>query len=395
MPSVRTCLLVVALMGLAAPALGGPSPSLVGTWTGSLWGEEVRLVFGADGRGDLMGDPVTWSVQGSTLVFAVEGERLVYAWQLQGGALTLSGGDLVAPLVLTRQGGGAAGSDPGLAAPTGAGKGQATRHVQESWGATLTVPAGWKLAERDGVLLLGSDTEAGLIVLRFARKTGVPQLRQQVAEGLEEDGARLLPTGAAADLQAGPNVALAGDLSGAAADGTPLKARAIGVTSRYGDAVIVLGVTSPAAFEALRARVAEVASSLVFTKPKVLPAASFLAGHYWTYSGSSGYSTERKLVLCRDGRFDRGSESGGSGRLTNQTGDVTATYGAVGAQGARGRWSASGDAQRGTLVLQHADGRIDEVPYVVSQDRADQSGYGPAVTFGGTKYQRTGDGSCP
>jgi hypothetical protein len=284
-------------------------------------------------------------------------------------------------------------SSPDRVEPPAA-RGSGTKHTVEAWGVTLTLPAGWKAVERDGAVLLGSDTEAGLILVRFARKTGLASLRQMYAEGLQEDGAYLFPSGAATEQRAGANAALAGDLAGAAGDGTALQARALGVMSTFGDAVIVLGITTPPQAAALRPRVEQVAASLAFAKPRELPAASFLAGDYWVYSGSSGYSTERKLTLCQDGRFHRGSESGGSGRLTNQYGDVTGTYGAVGTTGGAGRWSASGDQRSGTLILQGADGRTDEVPYVVSQDRADQSGYGPAVSFGGIKYQRTGDGSC-
>jgi len=400
----RTPTIVPLLVWLwSTPASAAPLQGLPGTWSGSLFGDEVQLVLEAGGRGELLGEPVAWRADGSRLILTDEGQDLVYAFLLQGDRLTLSGADLVTPLVLSRKGGAApaSGAEPSApdpapvrSIPAPAAKGPGTKHTQDVWGATLTIPPGWKLAEREGVLLLGSDTEAGLIVVRFARKTGLDQLRQQYAQGLQEDGAKLFATGAASDFRAGKNAGLAGDLTGAADDGTPLQARAIGVVSAFGDAVVVLGVTSPQMFAGLRPRVEQVASSLAFTKPKELPTASFLAGHYWVYSGTSGYSTERKLILCKDGRFSRSSESGGSGQFKNQYGDVTGTYGAVGSSGGEGRWSASGNQRSGTLVLQHPDGRTEELPYVVSEDRADQSGWGPAVSFGGTKYQRTGDGGC-
>ena len=101
-----------------------------------------------------------------------------------------------------------------------------------------------------------------------------------------------------------------------------------------------------------------------------------------------------ELELQADGTFIYGSESGGSGRLTNQYGDVTASYGAVGAQSRDGRWSATGNQQNGTLTLQYSDGSVVQVPYVVSQNPADRSGWGPAVSFDGILFQRTGDGVC-
>jgi len=254
-------LVVIALLLASSAAQARSGASLAGTWSGTLMGEPLRLVLQGDGSGSLDGDPIAWSNTADVLTIVSEGEAIVYAYRLEGGCLTVAGGDLLVPLTLTRAGG----------------------------------------------------TKA---------------------------------------------------------------------------------VTAPAA------RPAAKAPALAPAKPQAAKAAggiaAFLAGRYWAYSSSAdgGYSTERKAALCADGSFFFGSESGGSGRLTNQYGDVTATYGAVGTTHGDGTWSATGDRSAGTLTLRYHDGRTDQIRYRVSTRPADQSGYGPAVEFNGTLYQRTGDGSC-
>lgn len=58
------------------------------------------------------------------------------------------------------------------------------------------------------------------------------------------------------------------------------------------------------------------------------------------------------------------------------------------------RWTAQGNELRGTLTLMFNDGRREQIEYHTSVNPKDRSGYGPAVIFDGTNYQRTGDGNC-
>jgi hypothetical protein len=117
-------------------------------------------------------------------------------------------------------------------------------------------------------------------------------------------------------------------------------------------------------------------------------AMQFLAGHYWAFSGhstgSGSYSREQRAALCRDGTFYMGSETGSSG--------ASGTAGV--AHGDSGRWTAQGNELRGTLTLMFNDGRREQIEYQTSVNPKDRSGYGPAVIFDGTNYQRTGDGNC-
>ena len=133
------------------------------------------------------------------------------------------------------------------------------------------------------------------------------------------------------------------------------------------------------------------ASPPVAQAPAAKPGGSvapFLAGQYWAFSGhstgSGSYSREQRAALCRDGTFYMGSETGSSG------GSGTAGV----SHGDHGRWTAQGNERRGTLTLNFAAGRQEQIPYETSTNPKDRSGYGPAVIFDGTTYQRTGDGNC-
>ena len=79
---------------------------LVGKWVGKVqaFDVEMEFVLNADGTADLEGSPGTWRAQGNRLYMTEEGETTVYTFKLQGAQLTLTGGDLEAPMVLVRRG---------------------------------------------------------------------------------------------------------------------------------------------------------------------------------------------------------------------------------------------------------------------------------------------------
>ncbi len=226
------------------------------------------------------------------------------------------------------------------------------------------------------------------MIVRFERKTSLEKLREGYAEGLSEEGLQLRPVSQLQNFSAGPQRGLAGELAVTSDDGYKIKARIIGIVSQFGDAAVVLGLTTEDKYPQLKSKVDAMSASLAFTQPKTPPAKDFLAGQYWAYSGSStyggSYSRESKLFLCSDGTF-------GSNRETQSSGSG-GTYGGQGRGG--GRWSADGDEYRGTVTLMYGNGAREQMEYVTSTNPKDRSAYGPAVRFGGTLYQKGGDGSC-
>ncbi len=471
--------LVFLFLALGSWAFAQQS-SLVGTWAGKVqgYGIEMKLVLNGDGSADFEGVLGQWRMQGNRLLLTQEGETVAYNFTLQGDhQLTLTGGDLMAPMVMTRVGGAAppaaqapppsraatrsapqpaAGSrglseaeiaellDSGVSSrrlidlvgekgvgfavtpasasrlkakgasneliaalqgasgateavntlaaarpatqpatrarapqPGGAVSGmQGSRFNHEKWGLSFTAPPGWKVAERQGLLLMGSDTEAGLIVIRLARRATLNQLVQEYGEGMQEEGLQLMPTMAAQDFPAGRNPAVAGELAGMAQDGARIRARTVAVASPFGDAAVVLGMTTEEKYAGLKPRVEAIASSFQFSEPQAPPVLEAIAGQWFYISTSSFGSSERYLNLCSDGRFSENSN-------IYSTGSAGTAYGEAG--GGTAQWSAEGDANQGTVTVTYPNGETSQFQY--------RSG-GGGLYVGGRKYARYGDGSC-
>jgi hypothetical protein len=270
---------------------------------------------------------------------------------------------------------------PGAAAPPE--KGPRTTINRPAWGVTLTLPGGWKSTEKDGMLFAGSDTEAGLIVIRYLPRVSREEMLAGYQAGIDEAGFVARPIAPATSLPASGGAALAGVLEGQAADGSVIKVRSVGVRSQLGSAVVVTGLTTRAQYATLAARTDAIAQSVNFRAP---PRNAALAGNYeFVYVSRSGsYSRESRLTLCQSGRFTRSGELAGSGSAGS----------AVTSRQSGGTWQATGDGFAGQVTLTWGDGTVSTLPYRVSQDAKDRSFYGPGVQIGDTLYQRTGNGGC-
>ena len=482
-PFLRLGFLLLVATGWA---LGQQASALVGTWSGKVQGFEVemRLVLNADGTADYEGSPGTWRTQGNRLLLSQEGETTAYEFRLQGSQLTLSGGDLMAPLVLARAGSApraargtapsvqepaestegpapppqesAESGEPALPAPAArpaggkralaesevvelleagvpprrlvdlveergvsftltpavatrlkakgateqllaalrsaggaqrpttaraagargpSGAAQGRRFNYEKWGLSFLTPGDWKVGERSGALLLGSDTEAGLMIIRFLRRTNLQTLAEGYQEGMQEEGLQLTPTTQPENFSAGGNQGLAGEMAGMAQDGARIRARAVGVASPFGDAAVILGLTTEEKYAGLKPRVDALASSFSFAQPQAAPVPEFLAGQYYYISASSYGSSERYINMCSDGRFS--SQSG-----TYSSGAAGTGYG-EGGQSAQ--WTAEGDESQGVIIVTYPNGQTERHEYRRS---------GSDLIVNGRKFARYGDGSC-
>ncbi len=489
--------LLVLLFLAFASWTSAQQPALVGTWVGKVqgYGVEMKLVLNADGSADYEGVMGKWRVQGGKLLLTQEGETVGYNFTLQGSQLTLSGGDLMAPMVMTRAGGGgrmdraaapsvapppaeesapvqpspalgqtarpasrpavakralseaevtkllegsvpsrriielveergiafplnsatvsrlkvkgatnaligalqqaedrgsgevaAANPPQGLAQRPSAGSRspvaaspatptRGSRYRHDNWGISFVTPPGWKVGERQGLLLMGSDTEAGLIIIRLARRTNLQQLVQDYSQGMQEEGLQLIPTVEAQEFPAGQNRAVAGELAGTAQDGARIRARAVAVASPFGDAAVVLGMTTQEKYAGLKPRVESIASSFQFSQPQAPPVLEAIAGQYYYISSSSYGSSERYIDMCSNGRFS--SRSG-----TYSSGAAGTAYG-EGGQSAQ--WTAEGGGNQGVIVVTYPNGNTERFPYQRS---------GSDLTVNGRTFARYGDGSC-
>jgi hypothetical protein len=261
--------------------------------------------------------------------------------------------------------------------PPGAARGgtRGSRFNHEKWGISFALPPGWKVGERQGLLLMGSDTEAGLIILRLVRRTSLQQLVEDYGEGMQEEGLQLMPTTAAQQFPASTYQAVAGELAGIAQDGARIRARAIAVASPFGDAAVVLGMTTEEKYPGLKPRVESIASSFQFSRPQAPPVLEAIAGQYFYISSSTFGSSERYLNLCSDGRFSERGDIYSSGHAGT----------AYGESGGAAQWTAEGDESQGVVNVTHPNGETTQFEYRRS---------GSDLIVGGRKYARYGDGSC-
>jgi uncharacterized membrane protein YphA (DoxX/SURF4 family) len=262
-------------------------------------------------------------------------------------------------------------------------KGARTTISKAGWGVTLAIPGGWKSAEKDGTIVAGSDTEAGLIVIRYLPRVTREELLRGYQAGINEGGFTARPISAATSLPAGGGTALAGVLEGMGGDGNVVRVRSVGVLSQFGGGLVVTGFTTRPMYATLAARTDAIATTATFRAP---PRNAGLAGNYeYVYVSKSGsYSRESKITLCQSGRFTKSGEMAGSGSAGS----------AVTSRQNGGTWQATGDGAAGILTLTWNNGAVSTFNYRVSQDPRDRSSYGAGVQIGDTLYQKTGPGGC-
>jgi len=108
-----------------------------------------------------------------------------------------------------------------------------------------------------------------------------------------------------------------------------------------------------------------------------------MAAEYYSYSGS----TERKVMLCADGRYYNASESSYSGTSSDSLGNQTLAWGSAGQRRGEGRWTVQGTQQRGTITFIGNDGTSSQVQYQTTGERG-------CFTFNGTTACVSGPPRC-
>ncbi|MEW6433023.1 MAG: hypothetical protein AB1730_16085 [Myxococcota bacterium] len=397
MTAVRALSAVLLLASLPAFAQG-----LTGTWSGPTGklslkqsGKSVTgtaLMEGGD-RGTVSATVNGAKVTGS---ISYDGDKETFVGTLSGNSLRLVfEGDEEGAETFTRGGKGAPVAEEAPAPmgapdePTGgpaagmppSGKAQPAPNVAAATGGTfkspegwsVRAPANWKFGEKAGRVLFGSDTEAGLIVAWFTAGGTYQQMQEVAAQGINEDGFVLSPTGAAQAVQTPAGKGLGVDLQGAGQDGQPLVARAVGVAGPQGT-VAVLGLTTPQQIAQLRPKVDAMAKSVAFFKPTTPAGVQFLRGSLCSYSGGAAASWTRRVNFDGRGHCSSGSEMAFGGQFTDQGGNNTGFYvGAAGNQyaaNAGGTYTVSGNTvtvnldgnvYQCTVNMRQGDGRITEL----------------------------------
>lgn len=78
--------------------------NIYGTWHNNDFGYQMTLILQSDGSGEFDGEVIRQRIQGNSLLITQEGTTTTYQFILTGNSLTVSGGDLDAPIVFVRNG---------------------------------------------------------------------------------------------------------------------------------------------------------------------------------------------------------------------------------------------------------------------------------------------------
>jgi hypothetical protein len=340
--SIRALAVVLVV---ASPAF---AQNVAGSWagpTGKLTlkqsGQSVTGQAVMDGEAGALTATLTGTKLSGTISYG--GDRETFVGTVSGDTLRLVfEGDVEGAETFTRSGKGApVAAEVPATTPPPTGKVEPAPQVSAATGGTykdegggwsVRAPANWKFGEKGGRVLFGSDTEAGLIVAWYTPGTTFQQMQEVAAQGLNEDGVVLAPTGPAQAVQSPAGKALGVDLQGTAQNGQALVARAVGVAGAQG-AVAIVGITSPQQIKALRPKVDAMAKSVDFFTPKAGAGAQLLKGTLCNYSGGSVASWSKRVTFDGRGHCSAGSEMAFGGQFTDQGGNNTGFYaGAVGNQ---------------------------------------------------------------
>ncbi len=233
-------------------------------------------------------------------------------------------------------------------------------------GIAFRIPDGWTGQETESGYIMGSDKEAGFILLMTHESKDIEQLKQEARQGIYEEGGTLLQL--YGELEPIGNAGVGGMFTGML-EYNQAQAYIAAVLNPFGTGVTVMAVTDPPHYsDRYKTLAKEVAESLKFATPKESPVVKeweqTLKGAKLTYmssSSSSGYSsygyssTTEEILLCPNGRFTyyyNSSISAGSSGVSgfsNNNDDGQGTWKVI-----------SEGGETAILQLDYTDGRQDQ-----------------------------------
>lgn len=257
-------------------------------------------------------------------------------------------------------------------------------------GVRFTIPEGWVAQETEAGLVLGSNTEPGLMLVSQHAYRSLNEIQQAGDEGINDSSLSLRRKG---DYRSIDEQSV-GALFTGVYDGQPAQAYAIGVLNPHGAGVSLLALTSESAYsKKFEERAWSLANSFEFDKPdntaEIKDWREFLSDVRLThmdsssssgasvdgYSTYSGHSSTSILHLCRGGHYRYGSSSS----FSVDAGSGYA-YGGGDEQG-NGIWEVVGDAHgQPYLRLTSNDGDVYELQLQYEEDK---------TFLNGTRYFRT------
>lgn len=242
-------------------------------------------------------------------------------------------------------------------------------------GIKFTIPQGWKGQEDGDFVVLGSDTEPGLMGLTTNAAENVDELKKVADAGWLDEGIQMRRSG---DFERIGAEGMGAEFSGLF-QGAEAKAFIAGIINPFGKGVTIIALTSKEAYSPRQAElVRSIASSLKMALPKeaehnaswrdslpgrVLTAidSSYSSGTPYydaegqSYGSYSSYSSRTTIHLCSNGEFHSNSSSSASF-------DAVGGFGTVHSGGDnQGKWQLATSAiGESVLQLRYANGTVSE-----------------------------------
>jgi hypothetical protein len=216
--------------------------------------------------------------------------------------------------------------------------------VSSMKGFEFKTPKGWNHVDQGGRYLMGSETDAGMIIVSFVDGATKSSLTQAASEGFVEQGVMLSPVSKPESIKTKGGNGVSVKLKGDDGYGTTIAARATGIIGQKG-AVVVLAVTTPEQIAKLEKRVSTVVNSVRFVKAKSSKGAGALRGTLCNSSGTTEVSAHVEFGSSRfrSVTFDgRGNATYGSQFSASHGGSAGSNSGVV-ESSARGKYTVKGD----------------------------------------------------
>ena len=185
-------------------------------------------------------------------------------------------------------------------------------------GLAFTIPQGWVGQETDEGFLMGHNTEPGFILLLPHEYNSLATLRQEAAQGIEDEGVSLKLSG---KLDSVGKNGVGGTFTGTL-QGQKAKAYIAGLINPHGQGLSIMAAVDSAKYADKHKQLAlAVAKSVRFSKPEAPAAAQQWKNElmnkrlYYIYSSSSrtggytGMSETEEIWLCAAGYFHYKSSS--------------------------------------------------------------------------------------
>jgi len=239
-------------------------------------------------------------------------------------------------------------SAPAGAAPPLAGRPATGERVYDQYkGWEIKKPPGWKHGVREGVVVLGHDTEPGLILVGYQPGLSFEQAAAAVEAEIRKLGGAQVGAARAASVKAGR--ALVVETSGVA-NGTTIHGRAVAVAGPSG-MLVVLGLTTPDKIAGLRPRIDAIAMAARFFTPE-RGNVQLVSGCFRKSSGSTAVWVETTLYFDGAGRFSKNGFVAASS--TDSVGRRTGTSATLDSKGDGGTYVVDGK----TIRLAWNDGSV-------------------------------------